>query len=241
MNAEAQRATTRTPPPAPAVYRELGGVPTPPNLRPISRAGDRTWQGSAARRRAARPCRAAPAWQAQAGSGGRGDRRPRWTAGRRQRRGAVVLHALPRRGSSARRGPDLSGPDEFTADFWAGSQRQLCRKAAGCRRPLRRNGGETTIVDRSARTGVMVAGRRPAMVRYAAAGGRTSRTRPLQAGEPGAGRGLAVSWCCCAHLRLHLRIGRDQVAMNGDCGQEALAAFVVQRGGILLQQVVALL
>ena len=36
-------------------------------------------------------------------------------------------------------------------------------------------------------------------------------------------------------LRLHLRIGRYQVAMNWDCCQKALAALVVQRGGILLQ------
>ena len=27
------------PPPAPAVYRKFGGVPTPPSLRPSSRAG----------------------------------------------------------------------------------------------------------------------------------------------------------------------------------------------------------
>ena len=38
-------ATTRTPPPAPAVYREPGGVPTPPNLRPFSRAGTAPGKG----------------------------------------------------------------------------------------------------------------------------------------------------------------------------------------------------
>ena len=33
------------PPPAPAVYREPGGVPIPPNLRPISRAGTAPGKG----------------------------------------------------------------------------------------------------------------------------------------------------------------------------------------------------
>ena len=42
------------PPPAPAVYRELGGVPTPPNLRPSSRAGAAPGKGlPAARARSA--------------------------------------------------------------------------------------------------------------------------------------------------------------------------------------------
>jgi hypothetical protein len=38
----------------PAVYREPGGVPTPPNLRPISRAGTAPCKGlpKAARQRA---------------------------------------------------------------------------------------------------------------------------------------------------------------------------------------------
>ena len=69
MNAAAaQRGGDPWPPPAHAVYREPGGVPTPPNLRPLSRAGAAPGKGLPLGARAARPCRGGRAWQAQAGS-----------------------------------------------------------------------------------------------------------------------------------------------------------------------------
>ena len=53
--------------------RELGGVPTPPNLRPISRAGTAPGKGLPARDARQRALAGAgSAWQAQAGSAGVG-------------------------------------------------------------------------------------------------------------------------------------------------------------------------
>ena len=58
--------------------RELGGVPTPPTLRPISRAGTAPGKGLPARDARMRALAGAvPAWQAQAGAGGCGERRRR--------------------------------------------------------------------------------------------------------------------------------------------------------------------
>ena len=51
----AKRRHDVMPPPAPAVYREPGGVPTPPNLRPFSRAGTAPCKGLPQAARAARP------------------------------------------------------------------------------------------------------------------------------------------------------------------------------------------
>ena len=47
--------------------------------------------------------------------------------------------------------------------------------------------------------------------------------------------------CCLLRLRRQRLIGGHQVAMQGNGGQKAVAAVVVERGGILVEQVIALL
>ena len=86
MNADgAQRSGDRSAAACHAVYRELGGVPTPPNLRPFSRAGARAAKGLPPGRGTRAPLQPGPAWQAHAGSVGW------WSAVRDgQRAGATV-------------------------------------------------------------------------------------------------------------------------------------------------------
>ena len=57
----------------PAVYRELGGVPTPPNLRPSAAPGPRLARVCPPGTRAARPCRGGCGVAGSGRFGGRGD------------------------------------------------------------------------------------------------------------------------------------------------------------------------
>ena len=81
----------RAAPPSSVVYRESGGVPTPPDLRPVSRANPAPGKVLPVRDARMRALAGVDAvWQAQAGSRGRGD-----AARDGQRAGAVTLvHAM---------------------------------------------------------------------------------------------------------------------------------------------------
>ena len=90
----------------PCCLSRVGGVPSPPNLRPSSRAGAAPCKGLPAGARISAPLtRAGSAWQAQAGSSGGGDaardgQRPGGT-----RRGGGAPRAAQT--GSTRRAPDL--------------------------------------------------------------------------------------------------------------------------------------
>ena len=103
------------PPPAPAVYREPGGVPIPPDLRPFSHAGSAPVKGLPRGRASARPCRRGSGVAGSSRCSGRGDRRRRWTAGQAARDEAVVPARCPT--GSARRATDRSGGVGYPADF----------------------------------------------------------------------------------------------------------------------------
>jgi hypothetical protein len=117
-------AATRMPPPAPAVYRELGGVPSPPNLRAESRAEAAPGKGvnrAAAHRALAGGRRA---WQAQQGSSGWARQRDGQRAGRHatwrwcRRRFPDVNRRL-----STQLGTDVSGTVVKTAQILCGAVR----------------------------------------------------------------------------------------------------------------------